>query len=167
MARHLSGGADRPSTRCGFARSSSARGSQRSVALRFSQSLVYATSNRLCHERCWQQLVAAGQKSHSKLQSAARRSAPLSCYQCGRGLTLRRVPGVRRIDAPAEPQPPPGPGLPVLHGHGEAHARQRRRLRRPAAAIQSGPRESDAAAPARPSDASRYAACPVCSSPSS
>ena len=51
---------------------------------------------------------------------------------------------------------------PVLHGYGD-HARGSDAGSSARSSIHSGPRESDAAAPARPSDASRYAACPVCS----
>ena len=55
---------------------------------------------------------------------------------------------------------------PVLHGYGD-HARASDASSTARSSIQSGPRESDAVALRRPSDASsdasRYAACPVCS----
>ena len=104
----------------------------------------------------WQQ----AQKSHSKLQSASRRSAPLSanaeegsrfveCPACGASMHRQSLNHHLDLDCP------------VLHGYDDASSSAR-------SSIQSGPRESDAAAPARPSeasasDASRYAACPVCS----
>ena len=108
----------------------------------------------------WQQ----AQKSHSKLQSAARRSAPLSaaneegsrfveCPACGASMHRQSLNHHLDLDCP------------VLHGYGD-HARGSDASSTARSSIQSGPRESDAAddgAPSRPSDASRYAACPVCS----
>ena len=110
----------------------------------------------------WQQ----AKKSHTKLQSAARRSAPLAanaeegsrfveCPACGASMHRQSLNHHLDLDCP------------VLHGYDDASSTAR-------SSIQSGPRESDAAAPrrpsdasaaapARPSDASRYAACPVCS----
>ena len=116
----------------------------------------------------WQQ----AQKSHSKLQSAARGSAPLSanaeegsrfveCPACGASMHRQSLNHHLDLDCP------------VLHGYGD-HARGSDASSTARGSIQSGPRESDAAAPTRPSDASaaaparqsdasRYAACPVCS----
>ena len=106
----------------------------------------------------WQQ----AKKSHSKLQSAARRSAPLAatnaeegsrfveCPACGASMHRQSLNHHLDLDCP------------VLHGYGDGpRASDAGSTAR--SSIQSGPRESDAAAPARPSDASRYAACPVCS----
>ena len=104
----------------------------------------------------------AAKKSHSKLQSAARRSAPLSatnaeegsrfveCPACGASMHRQSLNHHLDLDCP------------VLHGYGD-HARGSDASSTARSSIQSGPRESDPAAPARPSDASRYAACPVCS----
>ena len=117
----------------------------------------------------WQQ----AKKSHSKLQRAASRSAPLSatnadegsrfveCPACGASMHRQSLNHHLDLDCP------------VLHGYGD-HARGSDASSTARSSIQSGPRESDAAAPARPSDASaaaparpsdasRYAACPVCS----
>ena len=104
----------------------------------------------------------AAKKSHSKLQSAARRSVPLAatnaeegsrfveCPACGASMHRQSLNHHLDLDCP------------VLHGYGD-HARGSDAGSSARSSIQSGPRESDAAAPARPSDASRYAACPVCS----
>ena len=109
----------------------------------------------------WQQ----AKKSHSKLQSACRRSAPLAaanaeegsrfveCPACGASMHRNSLNHHLDLDCP------------VLHGNGDA-ARASDASSTARSSIQSGPRESDAAddgAPSRPSDASRYAACPVCS----
>ena len=106
----------------------------------------------------WQQ----AKKSHSKLQSAARGSAPLAvtnadegsrfveCPACGASMHRQSLNHHLDLDCP------------VLHGYGDA-ARGSDAGSSARSSIQSGPRESDAAAPTRPSDASRYAACPVCS----
>ena len=114
----------------------------------------------------WQQ----AKKSHSKLQTAARRSAPLAtqnadegsrfveCPACGASMHRQSLNHHLDLDCP------------VLHGYGD-HARGSDAGSSARSSIQSGPRESDAAADgaatrpseARPSDASRYAACPVCS----
>jgi hypothetical protein len=106
----------------------------------------------------WQQ----AKKSHSKLQRAASRSAPLSatnaeegsrfveCPACGASMHRQSLNHHLDLDCP------------VLHGYGD-HARGSDAGSSARSSIQSGPRESDAAAPVRPSDASRYAACPVCS----
>ena len=124
----------------------------------------------------WQQ----AKKSHSKLQTAARRSAPLAaaneegsrfveCPACGASMHRQSLNHHLDLDCP------------VLHGYGDAargsDASSTARssiqsgpresdavaLRRPSDASRSGQRGSDAAAPSRPSDASRYGACPVCS----
>ncbi len=113
----------------------------------------------------WQQ----AQKSHSKLQSASRRSAPLSanaeegsrfveCPACGASMHRQSLNHHLDLDCP------------VLHGYGDG-PRASDASSTARSSIQSGPRESDAAADAaatrpseaRPSDASRYAVCPVCS----
>ena len=121
-----------------------------------------APDNKMSSHNWWQ----AAKKSHSKLQSAAR-SAPLSatnaeegsrfveCPACGASMHRQSLNHHLDLDCP------------VLHGYDDASSTAR-------SSTQSGPRESDAAAPtrpsdasaaapARPSDASRYAACPVCS----
>merc|ERR1711965_348657 len=102
----------------------------------------------------------AAKKSHSKLQSAAR-SAPLSatnaeegsrfveCPACGASMHRQSLNHHLDLDCP------------VLHGYGDGPRASDASSAR--SSIQSGPRKSDAAAPSRPSDASRYAACPVCS----
>ena len=122
-------------------------------------------------------------KSHSKLQSSARRSAPVDlandasrfvdCPACGASMHRQSLNHHLDLDCP------------VLHGYGDG-ARASDAGSSARSSIQSGPRRSDAApegaaassdgaaaatlpstdgatAPARPSDASRYAACPVCS----
>merc|ERR1719399_1934154 len=106
----------------------------------------------------WQQ----AKQSHSKLQSAGRRSAPLAatnadegsrfvdCPACGASMHRQSLNHHLDLDCP------------VLHGYGDG-PRTSDASSTARSSIQSGPRESDAAAPARPSDASRYAACPVCS----
>ena len=105
----------------------------------------------------WQQ----AKRSHSKLQSAASRSAPLSatnadgsrfveCPACGASMHRQSLNHHLDLDCP------------VLHGYGDG-PRASDAGSSARSSIHSGPRESDAAAPARPSDASRYAACPVCS----
>ena len=106
----------------------------------------------------WQQ----AKKSHPKLQTAARRSAPLAaqnadessrfveCPACGASMHRQSLNHHLDLDCP------------VLHGYGD-QARGSDASSTARSSIQSGPRESDAAAPARLSDASRYAACPVCS----
>ena len=98
----------------------------------------------------WQQ----AKKSHSKLQTAARRSAPLAtqnveegsrfveCPACGASMHRQSLNHHLDLDCP------------VLHGYGD-HARGSDASSTARSSIQSGPRESDAVALRRPSDASR------------
>ena len=114
--------------------------------------------NKMSSHNWWQ----AAKKSHSKLQSASRRSAPLAaanaeegsrfveCPACGASMHKNSLNHHLDLDCP------------VLHGYGDG-PRTSDASSTARSSIQSGPRESDAAAPSRPSDASRYAACPVCS----